>query len=288
MRTTSQHPDNGHEANERVAHAKLLNRLAKENASGRVETVEEKPNETNDKRLTRKNRELESQIQELKKKITVLTEKLLVSQKPEEISSEILRTSFRLDCDVQREVLRGTIMHLACGVRTTFSDGLKSEGLAKFISTHLAESAPGVATAAPRKPQSNSVSVEQKSFLTSCEISELMGLKPDTTAQPAQFVSCHAGSFQVHAKLDLSHLVPAALPLTYEVSVFVKPLGHEKRELIGNSHATCNAAEVVPLRISAKPLPAGLYRLQAVLARQSKEGKYTPEVYAEGGLVKIV
>lgn len=261
--------------------------LSEENAARQAEAVKREQRETERQRLhfEAKTREMEIKIQEWQKKTAILKEKLIVSQRPDDSRPGASLSSFRLDLDLQEEVYKGIIAHLSSGDKTIFTIPEGGE-LTRFITAHRAGGETIRAKAEPRSIQPSEVSAEQKAFPALGEISELIGLQP-STAQPANFISCHEGSFQVQAKLDLSKVAPATLPLAYKVCVYARPLGHAKRELVGESRYTISAPGVVPLKICARALPAGTYRLQAGLACQPKEGDFTPEVYAEGGLVQI-
>lgn len=269
-------------------------RAAHDKVSQQAEITKREQREAERQRLQLEDkiRELEGRIQELQKTTITLKEKLAMSVPSPEVPSEGVMAptaSFRIDLYPQEGNYQGKIEHLLSREKKAFK-GLEQNEIMQFISSHLPRLEKEMVRAeatAPLIPEAPAVPEAKKRGDLRVLLSELNATRPGAEA-PGNFVICKGEPFEVGIKVDFSDISLTDLPLNYQLTMYAKHLESKTREIIGETTKTITAAGVFHIRIQAKALPAGLYRLETSLTSKLKEGKLVPYTsFVQGGLVQV-
>lgn len=95
-------------------------------------------------------------------------------------------------------------------------------------------------------------------------------------------------TFSIRLSLDLSDLVtPAQKWLNYEATVRAKNLDGGAREIVGQSRGTILSADTITINIESKPMLAGTYRLEAIVALAPPSTELPSPLMLSGGVLQV-
>lgn len=94
--------------------------------------------------------------------------------------------------------------------------------------------------------------------------------------------------FSIRLTLDLSDLVtPAQTWLNYEATARAKNLDRGVKEIVGQSRGTILSADTITINIEGKPIPAGTYRLEAMVALVPPSTESPSPLMLSGGVLQV-
>jgi hypothetical protein len=110
---------------------------------------------------------------------------------------------------------------------------------------------------------------------------------PADTTSPRRIVR-QGMPFSVRLSLDLTEAVlPNSNPLNYAAAVFAKSLGGGPRQSVGEMRSTIRPEDSLTILVASKPLPAGTYRLDAVVTLTPPSAEASLRAHLEGGILHV-
>ncbi len=234
--------------------------------------------------------QLEEKIRGLEKTMDSLKEAVVASEEREEALSHKVRTpkaSFRIDLYPYQGHYQGRIVNLlSTEDRKLFAD-LDQEAIIKFISSRLPEMEEGVEKTEPapvqKIPPATKVAEPPPKEVpeakgTSGHVPRLEELKiiPVGAASPSNVLP-HGQPFEVCINLNFEEcLLPAEAPVEQTVKIYAKTMGGGPRQIVGEKRGLLTPPEESSVKMSAKALPAGTYRLEASLIFRGPTGVPVP------------
>lgn len=247
-----------------------------------------------------RNLELEGKIQELGKTIDSLQDKLAVSEEREETISEDIpspKASYHIDLYPHQGHYQGRIEHLLTKDKKVFT-GLDQAAIFEFISRHLPQIERGAEKTKPTpvqlKPAVEKVEepplekvLEAERMPGEVRLSDLKVI-PVGSDRPSTVLR-HDQPFEVFITLDLTNIVlPSEGSVEQTVTIYAKPLGGGSHQIVGEARGILKSAEESSLKMEAKALPAGTYRLEASATFDLPTGAPVPfGSYLKGSLLYV-
>lgn len=167
--------------------------------------------------------------------------------------------------DEDNVVRRTHVVHIQDGDEDTWA-GWKEARIVGFVRQHAAlrlpaaePSPPAAATAEPAPPRKTPTKLGGVLSLRALEAA------PPDAASSARCILCHDQPFNVRITLDLTEVVVSDNgPFDYTAAVYAKNLGGGPRQTVGEAHGTIAPKDQPTITMEGKPLPRGIYRLEAV------------------------
>jgi hypothetical protein len=189
--------------------------------------------------------------------------------------------------DEDNVVRRTRIVHIQDGDEDTWA-GWKETRMVGFVRQHAAlqlpaaePSPPVTATAEPAPPRKTPARLGGVLSLQALEAA------PPDAASPRSILR-HDQPFNVRITLDLTEVVVSDNgPFDYTAAVYAKNLGGGPRQTVGEAHGTITPKDQPTITMEGKPLPRGIYRLEAVSTLTLPLSELGLTARLEGNLLQI-
>ena len=215
--------------------------------------------------------QLDKKVNELKQTIKSLEERISVNEKlllvePEENGERIL---FEIHFYKRPDMFQGKIVHPISKSSKAFA-GVDKDAIIEFIKAHIPKHEEPVKVTEPVPS-----AVERKIVPVDMVIANRVG----QANQP----------LRIKLKLDLSHVsIGQQFPITFNMSIFAKPIQGGSRQMIAEAIRTLKSAEVFAVDMETKSLPRGTYNLETVVTSKLPSGiPASFNYFSKGGIVHV-
>jgi hypothetical protein len=191
--------------------------------------------------------------------------------------------------DADNKVRRTEMTHIQSGDKKpeTYA-GWDSDRLVEFIVQQAAlllpTGEPASAMAATAEADSRSAAPPKLTGKLHLQRLEMM---PDEARGPRLTLG-YGQPFTVDFTLDLTDVaLPSDKTVEYTATVYAKDLSGGPRQTVGQTHGSVKSKDPMTIKLDGKPLPRGIYRLEAMASLALPTGESGPKAHRAGDILRV-